>query len=144
MEIKRVTPEEAKQLLDSNQGYTYIDVRTEQEFKAGHVPGAKNVPVVEPDASGRMQANPHFLPTIEKQFPKDAKIITGCKAGGRSMRAAEMLLSTGYKNVVDMRGGFIGEMDQAGHMSFPGWQTRGLPTTTEAAPDQQYENLMKK
>lgn len=143
MDIKRITPEEAKQLLDSGQGYIYLDVRTVQEYEGGHVPGAKNIPVVEPDAGGRMQANPHFLPTAEKNLPRDAKIITGCKAGGRSIRAAEILLANGYTAVVDMRGGFIGEMDQSGHMSFPGWQTRGLPTTRDATPDQQYANLKK-
>ncbi len=44
IEIKRITPEQAKELLDSNQGYVYLDVRTVPEFEAGHVPGAKNVP----------------------------------------------------------------------------------------------------
>jgi rhodanese-related sulfurtransferase len=52
MEIKRITPEQTKEPLDSNQDYIYLDVRTVPEFEAGHVPGAKNVPVVEPDASG--------------------------------------------------------------------------------------------
>ena len=50
MEIKRITPEQTKELLDSNTGYIYLDVRTVPEFDAGHVPGAKNIPVVEPDA----------------------------------------------------------------------------------------------
>jgi hypothetical protein len=60
MEVKRIAPEQAKELLDSNQGYIYLGVRTVPEFEAGHVPGAKNVPVVEPDASGRMQLNPRW------------------------------------------------------------------------------------
>ncbi len=42
MEIKRITPEQTKELLDSNTGYIYLDVRTVPEFDAGHVPGAKN------------------------------------------------------------------------------------------------------
>ena len=41
MEIKRITPEEAKQLLDSNTGYVYLDVRTVPEFDAGHVGSAR-------------------------------------------------------------------------------------------------------
>jgi hypothetical protein len=49
MEVKRITPEQTKVLLDSNQHYIYLDVRTVSEFEARHVPGAKNVPVVEPD-----------------------------------------------------------------------------------------------
>lgn len=144
MDIKRVTPEEAKQLLDSNQGYVYLDVRTVPEFEAGHVPGAKNIPVVEPDPGGRMQPNPHFMPTVEKALKPETKIITGCKAGGRSMKAAEILINAGYKNVIDMRGGFIGEMDPAGHISFQGWQTRGLPVTKETKVGDSYRDLAKK
>ena len=86
MEIKRIAPEQAKDLLDSNQGYIYLDVRTVPELEAGHVPGAKNVPVVEPDASGRMQRNPRFVEIVEANFAKDVKCITGCQKGGRSMR----------------------------------------------------------
>jgi|SRR5262249_54429220 len=77
MEIKRITPEEAKELLDSNSGYVYLDVRTVQEFDAGHVPSAKNIPVVEPDASGRMQLNPRFVEIVEKNSGKEPKYITG-------------------------------------------------------------------
>ena len=76
MEIKRITPEQAKELLDTNQGYMYLDVRTVPEFEAGHVPGAKNLPVVEPDASGRMQLNPRFVEIVEANFGKDVKCIT--------------------------------------------------------------------
>ena len=41
MEIKRITPEQAKELLDSNQGYIYLDVRIVPEFEAGHRPGSQ-------------------------------------------------------------------------------------------------------
>jgi hypothetical protein len=77
MEVKRITPEQDKELLDSNQDYISLDVRTVPEFAAGHVPGAKNVPVVEPDASGRMQLNPRFVEIVEASFVKDVKCITG-------------------------------------------------------------------
>ena len=144
MEIKRITPEEAKQLLDSNTGYVYLDVRTVPEFDAGHVPGAKNVPVMEPDPYGRMQMNPRFVEIVQANFGKDVKCITGCQKGGRSMKAAELLLASGFSNVVDMRGGFGGETDQVGRMTFPGWAPRGLPTSQESAPEDRYENLSKK
>ncbi len=144
MDIKRVTPEDAKQLLDSNQGYIYLDVRSVPEYEAGHVPGARNIPLLQPDASGRMQPNPRFQEVVEKNFERDAKIITGCKAGGRSLKAAEILQSSGYSNVVDMRGGFDGERDQMGRLSFPGWAPRGLPVTTKSAPGESYAELVKK
>ena len=82
MQIKRITPEQAKELLDLDSGYIYLDVRTVPESEAGHVPGAKNVPVVEPDAFGRMQLNPHFVEIVEANFGKDVKWITGCQKRG--------------------------------------------------------------
>ena len=42
MEIKRVTPEKAKELLDSSSGYVYLDVRTAQEFDAGITTGTED------------------------------------------------------------------------------------------------------
>ena len=144
MEIKRITPEETKKLLDSNAGYIYVDVRTVPEFEAGHVPGAKNVPVVEPDAYGRMQLNPRFIEIVEKNFGKDMKCITGCQKGGRSLKAAELLLAAGFASVVDMRGGFGGETDEMGRITFPGWAPRGLPTCTNCTPEDRYESLAKK
>ena len=144
MEIKRITPEQAKELLDSNQGYIYLDVRTIPEFEAGHVPRAKKVPVVEPDASGRMQLNPRFVEIVEASFGKDVKCITGCQKGGRSIKAAELLLAAVFSHVLDMRGGFGGETDQMGRVTFPGWSLRGLPATRESAPEDRYEKLGKK
>ena len=144
MQVTRITPEEAKELLDSNTGYIYLDVRNVPEFEAGHVPGAKNVPVVEPDAYGRMQVNARFVEVVEKNFGKDVKCITGCQRGGRSLKAAELLLAGEFSNVLDMRGGFGGEVDQMGHLTFPGWAPRGLPSATDSAPQDRYENLAKK
>lgn len=144
MELKRITPEQAKELLDSNAGYIYLDVRTVPEFEAGHVPGAKNIPVVEPDPSGRMQLIPRFVEIVETNFGKEVKCITGCQKGGRSLKGAELLLTAGFSNVLDMRGGFGGETDEMGRVTFPGWSLRGLPTTRESAPEDRYENLAKK
>jgi len=143
MEIKRISPEEAKNLLDSG-GYAYIDVRTPGEFEAGHVPGAKNVPVLEPDASGRMQPNPRFVEVVGANFPRDSKLIVGCQKGGRSLRAAQLLLEAGFNGVVDMRGGYGGETDALGRLTFPGWEPRGLPTATESGPEDRYEHLAKR
>ena len=119
-------------------------MRTVSEFDAGHVPGAKNVLVVEPDPFGRMQLNPRFVEIVERNFGKDVKCITGCQKGGRSLKAAELLLSAGFTNVVDMRGGFGGETDEMGRLTFPGWAPRGFPTTHESAPEDRYEYVAKK
>ncbi len=144
MDIKRITPEEARRLLDAQEEFIYLDVRTVAEFDAGHVPGAKNLPVMEPDPYGRMQLNPRFVEIVEANFGKDVKCITGCQMGGRSMRAAQMLLGAGFANVVDMRGGFRGEADVMGQISFPGWAPRGFPVSSESEPEDRYEHLAKK
>ena len=142
MEVTRITPEEAKALLDAGSGYVYLDVRSVQEFDAGHVPDAKNVPLLDFDPMrGGMAPNPHFVETVERNFPKDSKIICGCQRGQRSYRATEALLAAGFTSVVDMRGGYGGEMDHCGCMVFPGWAPRGLPTSSESAAEDRYDSL---
>jgi rhodanese-related sulfurtransferase len=142
MNVKRITPDEAKELLESGQGYVYLDVRTANEFGAGHVPGAKNIPYLDVDPMrGGMAPNPEFVSIVERNFPKDANIICGCQRGGRSFKATEALLAAGFQNVVDMRGGYGGEMDNCGCTIFPGWAPRGLPTSSESKPEDRYESL---
>ena len=130
MDLQRIDPEQAKSLLDSDEGYTYLDVRSAEEFQEGHVPGAVNIPLLNRNPSGMgMLPNPNFLDEVEGRFGKDDNVITACLRGGRSMKAAQILLASGFTNVVDMRGGYDGEIDSAGNVTFPGWARRDLPTT---------------
>ena len=140
MDVKRLSPEETKAALDSGQGCTYVDVRTVQEFDAGHVPGAKNIPYMEPGPLG-MAVNPRFVEIVAKNFAPDAKLICGCQKGHRSLRAAEALLAAGFANVVDMRGGFGGETDHCGCIVNPGWATSGLPVAKDSAPSDRYASF---
>jgi rhodanese-related sulfurtransferase len=126
MSIERISPEEAQAALADNPSTIYLDVRTPGEFTGGHVPGAVNVPVAVRGAAG-MSPNPDFLDEVNVRFAKDTPIITGCLRGGRSLRAAGALIGDGFVNVVDMRGGWDGEMDAMGNIAYPGWQRRGLP-----------------
>lgn len=136
-ELKRVSPEEAKELLD--QGYTYVDVRAEPEFEAGHVPGALNVPLLHMGPQG-MVPNPDFLKVMESAFGKTEKLVTGCKAGGRSLKAAQQLLGAGFQNIVDMRTGWDGGRDDFGRPE-PGWSKKGLPVETGNPQGQTYEDV---
>ena len=132
MDVKRIDPEEARVLLDSEEGYTYLDVRTEEEFAAGHVPAAVNIPVVEKNPMGPgLVPNPDFSSQVEQQFDKDRKIITLCLRGVRSMHAATMMVGLGYTQVVDMQGGYDAEMDARGNVVVEGWARRNFPTTTD-------------
>jgi len=142
MDVKRITPEETKALLDSGAGYVYVDVRTVEEFSAEHVTGAKNVPFMERNPSyGGMMVNPQFAQVMESAFGKDAKLICGCQRGGRSFKAVQTLQAAGFQDVVDMRGGYDGELDPSGRMIFLGWAPRGLPTCSDSAPEDCYEQL---
>jgi rhodanese-related sulfurtransferase len=97
--MKRVTPAEAQKLQD--EGWTYLDVRSESEFEAGHPPGAINVPINVGD----------FLSAVAQRFKKDSKLVVGCQAGGRSMRACVALEQNGYSNLADNFQGFGGWLD---------------------------------
>src|SRR5215813_1671556 len=107
-DFRRVSPLEAKALLE--EGYVYVDVRSEPEYAAGHPKGALNVPIAHAGAGG-MQPNARFVEVMQKLFPKDARLLVGCKAGGRSVRAAEALTSAGFTCVVDQRAGWDGVRD---------------------------------
>ena len=124
-EPKRVSPVEAKKLMD-DEGYTYLDVRTEAEFVAGRPAGAKLVPIMLAGPGG-MVPNPDFLKGVEALFPKDAKLVVGCKAGGRSAKAAAALTGAGYTNVIDQRAGFDGARNSFGQVTEKGWAESGLP-----------------
>ena len=119
-DIVRISPAEASTKLA--EGFTYVDVRTTQEFEAGHPAGALNVPIAH-----REGPNPDFLRVMKALFPLDAKIVVGCKTGGRSLRAAGALAAEGYTNVVDQRAGWEGSRDAFGKLTEAGWQPAGLP-----------------
>jgi rhodanese-related sulfurtransferase len=120
----RISPQEASAKLA--EGWTYVDVRTTQEFEAGHPPGAVNVPFMLADAAG-MVPNPDFLAVMAAAFPTDARLVVGCKTGGRSLRAAQALLGAGYTRVVDQRAGWEGARNPFGQVTEPGWSRAGLP-----------------
>ena len=132
MDVKRIDPEEARGLLDSEEGYICLDVRTEEEFAAGHVPAAVNIPVVEKNPMGPgLVPNPDFSSQVEQQFGKGRKNITLCLRGARSMHAATMMMALGYTEVVDMQGGYDAEIDAGGNVVVEGWARRNFPTTTD-------------
>ena len=132
MDVNRIDLEEARGLLESEQGYICLDVRMAEEFAAGHVPAAVNIPVVEKNPMGPgLVPNPDFSSQVEQQFDKDRKIITLCLRGVRSMHAATMMMALGYTEVVDMQGGYDAEMDAGGNVVVEGWARRNFPTTKD-------------
>lgn len=86
--VGKASLEEARALV--SQGAVLLDVRTPGEFAAGHIDGAKNIPV---DAlSGR----------IGEVGAKETPVVVYCRSGARSARATAMLKSAGFQRVEDL------------------------------------------
>lgn len=142
MPTRRVSPQEAKELMDK-EGYVYVDVRSTGEFEGGHPVGAYNVPVAQPGPGG-MAPNADFVSVMKGNFPLDAKLVVGCLAGGRSARACALLEAAGYTQLIDQRGGYDGAKDPFGRVVEPGWSRVGLPTTAGPDAERGYSALSSK
>jgi len=105
--------------------------------------GAYNVPLLHMH-DGRMIPNQHFLEVMGRVFKKDARIVVGCRTGRRSLQAAEFLLGAGFSEVVDCRGGFMGEADMFGRVIEAGWSQVGLPIAQAPEPGRAYPELSAK
>lgn len=135
--IRSVDPEAARALLD--EGWVYVDVRTPEEFEAGHVPGSLNVPWAFQGPSG-MRANPEFLEVMQACFGREERLLLGCRSGVRSRHAANALAQVGYAALADLVTGFEGKRDAFGR-AVPGWATSGLPTESGAPAGTSYSDV---
>ena len=88
-----ITAEEAKQIMDSQEGYIILDVRSQEEFDQGHIPGAILIPDTEINARAE-----EVLPD------KDQLILVYCRSGRRSKLAAADLAELGYTNIKEFGG----------------------------------------
>ncbi len=120
----------------------FVDVRTEEEFADGHVPGAINIPI-SVSAPGGMTPNPDFVAVVGANFERNQKLILACKAGGRSARAAAELEAAGFTDLLDMTAGFHGGKDAFG-APIPGWQAEGREVQIDAEDDQTYASRKAK
>ena len=141
MTVKNINPEQAKDILDTDNSAIYIDVRTEQEFMNGHVPDSINIPVAWPDqATRQMKPNPDFVKVVSNHLSKDKRIIVGCQAGGRSQLAAQLLAQEGFQDVSNMQGGFGGARNPMGQVTL-GWSQLGYPIEIETPASRTYASL---
>ena len=90
---EQITPAEAKALMDSGEGYVILDVRTPEEFAAGHIAGA----ILIPDYEIREKAEKILT-------DKDQLILVYCRSGRRSKNAANELATLGYTNIKEFGG----------------------------------------
>jgi rhodanese-related sulfurtransferase len=142
MSLTHVSVSEARAL--QLQGHVYVDVRSTQEYGAGHPAGAVNVPLIEPDPdTGQPVPNPDFLRVMQAHFTPASCLLIGCQVGGRSMRAAQMLTAFGFEHVANVRGGFQGTRDRGtGQVVDPGWTDSGLPVETDSPAGGSYRDLL--
>ena len=90
---KRISMDEAKTLMEKEEGYILLDVRTKGEYESGYIPGAINIPLSDID-----EKNISFLPD------KSQMILVYCRSGNRSREASDKLSKLGYSNVLEIGG----------------------------------------
>ena len=90
---EQITQEEAKQIMDTTNGYFLLDTRTQEEYDQSHIPGALLIPHTE------------IAERAEEELPdKDQLILVYCRSGNRSKQASEILAELGYTNVKEFGG----------------------------------------
>ena len=90
---EQITPDEAKKIMDTEKDYIILDVREQDEFDEGHIPGAILIPYTEIENKAE-----EVLPD------KDKLILVYCRSGRRSKIAAESLARHGYTNIKEFGG----------------------------------------
>ena len=90
---RQITMDEAVTMMAQETGYIILDVRRPDEFAAGHIPNAINVPNETIDTD-----------EIAELPDKDQLIMVYCRSGRRSKEASEKLVKLGYTNIVEFGG----------------------------------------
>lgn len=76
--------------------YVLLDVRTDEEFNQGHIPGSRHIPVDQLESRA-----------IELDEVKEKKILCICRSGHRSVLAAECLFDQGFSQLYNLAGGLL-------------------------------------
>ena len=88
-----ITAQEAKTIMDNEEGYVILDTRTREEYDQGHIPGAIQI------------SHDEIMEKAEEVLTdKDQLILVYCRSGRRSKIAAEALVELGYTNIKEFGG----------------------------------------
>lgn len=93
--VRRVSQSEFKEAMKENASYQLIDVRTPEEYAIMHLDNAQNIDFYGADFSKNIQ-----------KLDKNKLTLIYCQAGGRSSEALVQMKSLGFKNVLELEGGF--------------------------------------
>ena len=91
--FRQISQGEAKEMMAKDDGHVVVDVRRQDEYDAGHIPGA----ILVPNESIGCDS-PEALPDY------DQIILVYCRTGNRSKQAAQKLASMGYTNIYEFGG----------------------------------------
>ncbi len=100
------SPAEAQALIEAGD-VKLLDVRTPEEFAAGHIAGAENIDFYAADFADRIDA-----------LDQGERYVVYCHSGNRSGKATALMAEKGFGSVTDVDGGIAA------------WETAGLPTVT--------------
>ena len=90
---RQVSPEEAAAMMEEEENYIILDVRTQEEYETAHIPGAICIP--------NETIGTEDIPELPD---KDQLILVYCRSGNRSKQASEKLAKQGYTNIVEFGG----------------------------------------
>ena len=88
-----ITAQEAKIIMDSQEGFVILDVREQYEYDESHIPGAVLLPLGQVEEKAQ-----EVLPD------KEQLILVYCRSGRRSKQAADALVKLGYTNIKEFGG----------------------------------------
>ncbi len=89
----QITQDEVVEMMEQNENYVILDVRTVEEYEEGHIPNAICIP------------NETIGTEEIKELPdKNQLILVYCRSGNRSKQASEKLVALGYANVFEFGG----------------------------------------
>ena len=92
-DIQHVSMNDIVQIMEENENYIILDVRTLEEYNQGHIPNAICIPNETIDES-----------VVNKLPDKNQMILVYCRSGNRSQQAAEKLKKLGYTNLIEFGG----------------------------------------
>ena len=100
---KQVSMEEELELMEADSDYILLDVRRDDEFEEGHIPGAINIPN---ESIGTEE--------IAELPDKNQTIYVYCRSGNRSKQASQKLVDLGYTDVIEFGGiiDYSGEIEK--------------------------------
>ena len=90
---RQISMTDAVTMMEEENGYIILDVRTPEEFAQRHIPGAVNVP--------NETISTEEIPELPD---KNQLILVYCRSGNRSKQASEKLAALGYTNIVEFGG----------------------------------------